>query len=96
MPLSREIEDMRNVLVIPDLQKIVTSASNESPLLTRTRVGANQATRGCSRCPANGVDSHAMGMEDLVSPAVVTEFENTDVTVRRRACKKASALMGSP
>lgn len=87
---------MRNVLVIPDLQKIVTSASNESPLLTRTRVGANQATRRCSRCPANGVDSHAMGMEDLVSPAVVTEFENTDVTVRRRACKKASALMGSP
>lgn len=87
---------MRNVLVIPDLQKIVTSASNESPLLSRARVGANQATGGCGRCPANGVDSHTMSMEDLVSPAVVTELENTDVTVRRRASKKTSALMRSP
>lgn len=87
---------MRNVLVIPDLQKIIASTSNKSPLLARARVGTNQATGRCSRCPANGVDSHTVRMEDLVSPAVVTKLENTDVTVRRRASKKASAFMGSP
>lgn len=37
-----------------------------------------------------------MGMKDLVSPAVVTELEDTDVAVRRRAGKKTSALVRSP
>lgn len=86
----------KDVLVIPDLQSIVTTTGNKSPLLTRSGVGADQTARRCRGCPANRIDTHAMSMEDLVSPVVVTELEDADVAVRRRTGKETSTLMRSP
>lgn len=37
-----------------------------------------------------------MGVEDLVSPAVVAEFENRYMAVRRSAGEQASDFMRSP
>lgn len=35
-------------------------------------------------------------MENLVSPAVITELQNTNVAIRRSTRKHASALVGGP
>lgn len=69
------------ILVVPDLQQVVASTSDESPLLARSRVGADQAARGGGRCPADRIHTHTVGVENLVSPAVVTEFENANMSV---------------
>jgi hypothetical protein len=70
-----------NVLVFPNLDSIVTTARDKPPLLPGSRIGADQATGRCSRCPADRVYAHAVRMEDLVSPAVIPELENTDVAI---------------
>lgn len=70
-----------NILVVPDLDKIVTSTSDKATLLTGSGIGANQATsKGCGG-PANRVDTHSVGMEGLVSPVVVTELKHANMTI---------------
>jgi hypothetical protein len=85
-----------NLLVIPDLDEVVTSTGHESALLAGSGVGADQATSKGGGSPANRVDTHSVGVECLVSPVVVTELEHTNVAIGRSAGKKASTLMGSP
>ena len=85
-----------NILVIPDLEQVVTTASDKSALLARPRVGADQATGGSCGSPANGVDSHSMSMEDLMGPAVVLELEDADMAVGRSTAKEAPALVRRP
>jgi hypothetical protein len=87
---------LENVLVIPYLQQIVAATGNESPLLTWTRVRADQATGRCCWGPADRVHAHSMSVEDLMSPAVVAELEDTHMPVRRSASKETSALVWSP
>lgn len=89
-------DNSRGVPVVPDLQQIVTSAGDESPLLTRSGIRANQAARGGSRCPADRVHAHAVCVEDLVGPAIVSELENADMPVRRGAGQETATLMRSP
>lgn len=84
------------ILVVPDLQQVVASTSDESPLLARSRVGADQAARGGCRCPADRVHAHTVGVEDLVSPAIVAELKNANMSVRGGASEETATFMRSP
>lgn len=85
-----------NVLVVPDLDQIVASTRHKPSLLSRSRVGADQATGKRGGSPADGIDSHAVGMEDLVSPAVIAKLEDTDMAVGGGAGQKTATLMWGP
>ena len=72
-----------NSLIIPNFYQIVTSTGNEPPLLNRQgRRRTNQTPRRGSRRPTDRVNSHSMRMENLMRPAVITEFEYADISVR--------------
>lgn len=85
-----------DLLVIPNLDQVVTSTSHKAALLTGSRVGADQATSEGSGGPADRVDTHSVSVEGLVSPVVVAELENADMAIGGSTGKKASALMRSP
>jgi hypothetical protein len=85
-----------NILVVPDLDKVITSSSHKAALLTRPGVGADQTTSKGGGSPADRVDTHSVGVEGLVSPVVVPELQDTDMTIGRSAGKKTSALVGGP
>lgn len=87
---------MVNILVVPNLDQIVTSSGHEPPLLTGARVGADQAASRCSGGPANRIHPHSMSVERLVGPGIVPELKDTNVTVRGGTGKKTPAFMGSP
>jgi hypothetical protein len=86
----------KNILVVPDLDQVVTTTGDEPALLTRSGVGADQAAGKGGGSPANGVDTHTVGVEGLVSPVVVRELEHADMAIGGSASKETSALMGSP
>lgn len=85
-----------NVLVVPDLQEVITPTGDESSLMTSSRVGTDQASRRRCRCPANRVHAHAMRMEDLMRPAVVTELQNANMAVGRCTGKQTATLVWGP
>lgn len=85
-----------HILVVPDLDQVVTSTGHEASLLAGARVGADQATRKSSGGPADRVHAHSMGMEGLVGPVVVTELEHTDMAIGGGASKETTALMRGP
>lgn len=68
--------------VVPNLDEVIASAGNESPLLTRSGICAYETTWRSCWCPAHGVDAHAMSMEHLMSPAVVPELQHADLAIR--------------
>jgi hypothetical protein len=86
----------KNILVVPDLDQVVTATGDEPALLTGSGVGADQTAGKGGGSPANGVDTHTVGVEGLMGPVVVTELEHTDMAIGGSASKETSTLMGSP
>lgn len=93
---TRNKQNRKNILVIPNLDQIVAPTGNKAALLAGPRSGANQAARRGGGRPADGVDAHAVGVEDLVCPAVVAELEDANVAVGRGAGQEAAALVRRP
>lgn len=85
-----------DIPIIPYFHKIITSTSHKSSELTSTRAGAYDGPRSCGWSPADGVYAHAMSMEYLMRPAVITEFQDANVSVGRSAGKQATAFVWSP
>lgn len=82
--------------IVPDFDQVVATSSDESSLLARSWVGADQATGKSCGGPADGVHTHPMGMESLVGPVVVAELKNARMTVGGSAGKETATLMRSP
>lgn len=85
-----------DILVVPDLDQVVTTTGHKPSLLTGSRVGADQAARKSSGSPADRVHTHPVGMEGLMGPIVVAKFKNTDMAVGGGTGKEAPALMRGP
>lgn len=99
MTKGKEIEKEVNAMyipIVPDLDQVVASSSDEPSLLARSWVGADQATGKSCGGPADGVHAHPVSMESLVGPVVVAELKNARMTVGRSAGKETAALMRSP
>lgn len=62
------------ILIIPDLDQIVTSTRHKPANLPCPWCGADDGARCCSWRPTHRVHAHTVRMEDLMSPAVIAEF----------------------
>lgn len=94
--ISSQLGNGRGVPEFPNLDEIIASSRDKLPLLTLSRCRADKATRRSGRRPADGVDTHAMRVEELVRPAVIAELEHADIAVRRGAGEQTAALVRRP
>lgn len=67
---------------LPQLDLAVAAAGNESSRGTSlVSAGTDNLARRNSWCPRNAIHTGAAGLEDLVCPGVVLEFENRNIAV---------------
>lgn len=94
--LGNEREEFSGLLVIPYLDRIVTSPSHKPPHSCRTRLTTHQAARHHRRRPTHSIDTRSMRVEDLMRPIALLEFEDADLAIGASAGEQAAGFVGRP
>ena len=84
------------LLPIPNLNQAVAPSRHKSPLYRHVRLRAHHRPRHHRRRPADGIDTRAMRLEDLMIPVPLLKLEHADPAVRRRTREQAPALVRRP